>query len=320
MKILITGGAGLLGSHVIDYFLKRTDAELMVLDKSSISMRLKDVEAFDSPRFHLFTSDLTIPLPLEIGNIDYILHLAALTHPEDSITNSVPFILSNVLGTQRVLEFARRQKYLKLMIYASTVEVYGPAEPEQSFSETDRPHPSNPYAATKLGGEALCQAYYKTHGVPVCITNTMNLFGERQQPDKFIPTVIRSILRGEIVPIYSNPEKTKAGSRFYIHCQNYASAAVYLLNVGRPPQSYNVVGEQEIDNLEMAQRIARIMDKPLKYEMVDFHSSRPGHDLRYALSGKKMRKLGWRPIVSFEESLLKTIWWYLQPGNKQWLD
>jgi len=147
----------------------------------------------------------------------------------------------------------------------------------------------------------------------------MNLLGERQHPEKFVPKVIRSVLRGESVTIHSDPTKTKAGSRFYIHCRNMADALLFLLERGQVLRDkVNIVGEKEVDNLQLAQIIARYVRKPLMYEMVDFHSSRPGHDLRYALDGSKLSGMGWYPPLDFEESLERTVRWYMQ--NPRWLE
>jgi len=145
----------------------------------------------------------------------------------------------------------------------------------------------------------------------------MNLYGERQHWEKFIPLTIRKVLLGEKVIIHSNPEKTKAGSRFYIHARNVASGVLFLLENGEVRDKYNIVGEKEVDNLRMAQFIAKVVGKPLDYEMVDFHGSRPGHDLRYGLDGNKMDKMGWKIPIGFEDSLTKTIEWTLK--NKRWL-
>ena len=150
------------------------------------------------------------------------------------------------------------------------------------------------------------------------IINVMNAFGERQHIEKFIPSTIRKVSHGEKVLIHSYPDKKKAGSRFYIHARNIAAAVLFLLKSGEIGEKYNVVGEKEVDNLEMAQLIAKYVGKELKYEMVDFHSERPGHDLRYGLCGKKMKAMGWALPIDFEESLQKTVEWTLQ--NKQWLE
>ncbi len=147
----------------------------------------------------------------------------------------------------------------------------------------------------------------------------MNVFGERQHPEKFIPMTIRKVLKGETVIIHANKDKTKAGSRFYIHARNVAAAVQFVLDKGEIGEKYNIVGEREMDNLELAQFIAQVVGKPLKYKMVDFHSSRPGHDLRYALDGTRLKKMGWKLPKNFKESLRKTVEWNLEPENKKWI-
>jgi len=149
------------------------------------------------------------------------------------------------------------------------------------------------------------------------IINVMNAFGERQHVEKFIPNTIRKVINGDLVNIHTYPNKERAGSRFYIHARNIAAAVLFLLNKGKIGEKYNVVGEREVDNLEMAKMIAEYVGKKLKYEMVDFHSSRPGHDLRYSLCGEKMRLLGWKLPVNFDDSLRKMIEWTIK--NKKWL-
>lgn len=341
-KILITGGAGFAGSHVVEHILKNTDWNIAILDRlnyaSSGFDRLRDIKAFDDKRVQIFSADFTKPivdgLAQEIGQVDYILHMGAETHVDNSIANPEPFVISNVVGTMHVLNFARTQKNLKAFLYFSTDEVFGPAPVEVNYKEWDRYNSGNPYAAAKAGGEELALAYANTYQIPVLITHTMNIFGERQHPEKFIPKVIKALLNDETIQIHSNKTKTKAGSRFWIHGRNVAAAVLFLLErystkdpvnvLPRPTywrpeyaDKFNIVGEKEVDNLEMAQLIAKIMNKELKYEMVDFHSSRPGHDLRYALDGAKMKALGWSLPVDFEESLRKTVEWTLQ--NRKWL-
>ena len=326
MRILVTGGCGFLGHHVVDHFLRRGDADIVVLDKLTYASngydRLRDSEVFDDRRVTTLAADFREPLSpgvcQEIGAVDYILHLGGETHVDRSIADCTPFTLSNVLGTQRMLDFARTVPSLKLMIYASTDEVYGTAPDGVLYKEGDPPDPRNPYAATKLGAEALCLAYAHTHGVPVAITNTMNLFGERQHPEKFMPLVIRKVLAEETVTIHSSPDKTRSGSRFYIHCRNWAAAAEFLFTMAVPHERYNIVGELEITNLDLALLIAEYVGKPLRYKMVDFHSSRPGHDLRYSLDGTKMRLMGWEPPVGFHASLRKMVEWTL--AHPRWLE
>jgi len=325
-RVLITGGCGFLGHHVVDHFLKRGDADLVVLDKLTYASngydRLRDSDVYDDRRVTILAADFREPLApgvcQEIGAVDYILHLGGETHVDRSIADCTPFTLSNVLGTQRMLDFARTVPSLKLMLYASTDEVYGVAPPGVLYKETDPLDPRNPYAATKAAAEMLCLAYAHTHGVPVAVTRTMNLLGERQHSEKYLPLVIRKVLAGETVTIHASPDKKRAGTRFYLHCRNWATAAEFLFTRAVPRECYNIVGEREVSNLELAQFVADCLGKPLKYEMVDFHSSRPGHDLRYSLDGSKLAAMGWTPPVGFEDSLRKTIHWYL--ANPHWLE
>ncbi len=326
MKILITGGCGFVGHHVIEHLLKNTDANMIVFDKLSYSSngfdRLRDINVFDSSRVKIFVVDLTLPISegveKEVGQVDYILHLAAESHVDNSITNPEPFIINNVKSTLNMLEFARKQKNLQMFINFSTDEVYGPAPENFSFPEFYWHRPSNPYSASKSAQEAIGIAYENTFKVPVITTHTMNVIGERQHPEKYVPLVIRKVLAGEIVTIHSNKDKTKAGTRFYIHGRNVADALLFIMKQGfHGYDEWNIVGEKEIDNLTLAQLIAKIIGKPLKYEMVNFHSSRPGHDLRYALDGTKLKKAGYKFPKNLEESLRKTIEWYL--ANPRWL-
>ena len=325
--ILITGGAGFIGHHVTEHFLKNTDWNIIVLDKLTYAShgfnRLRDVNVYDDKRVTIFTADFTKPinegLAKEIGNVDYILHLGAETHVDNSITDPRRFVYSNVIGTFELLEFAKTLTNLKKFIYFSTDEVFGPAPKGVAYKEWDRYNSKNPYAATKAGAEELCIAYENTYKLPIIITHTMNVFGERQHPEKFIPKCIINILAGEKIEIHSNPERTQAGSRFYIHARNVAAAIHFLLNTStKNGDKFNIVGEREVDNLDMAKFIAKIIGKELIYELIDFHSSRPGHDLRYALNGEKMESMGWRIPINFEDSLAKTIRWYI--NNPKWLD
>jgi len=207
---------------------------------------------------------------------------------------------------------------LKLFFYFSTDEVYGPALGDKLFKEDERHNPTNPYSASKSAAEQLCTAYGNTYNIPIMRINVMNAFGERQHVEKFIPKVIKMILNDETVQIHSYPDKKTSGTRFYIHARNIAAAVLFVLKNGKIGESYNITGEKEVSNLEMAQFIANIMGKELKYEMVDFHSDRPGHDLRYGLDGGKMENMGWILPYSFEESLKKTILWTLE--NQKWLE
>ncbi len=336
-RILITGGCGFIGHHIVEYILKSTDWDIVILDKLNYASngfaRLRDIGVFDSKRVTVLTADFTYLIPdglrIEIGDINYILHLGAETHVDKSIENPEPFVMSNVVGTMRMLDFARTLKNLEKFVYFSTDEVFGPAPKGITYKEWDRYNSTNPYSASKAGGEELALAYANTYKLPVIITHSMNVFGERQYPEKFIPMTIRKILNGEKVLIHSDTTKTISGSRFWIHAQNVASAIIFLLEKGKIRDKYNIAGEKEVDNLQMAQFIAKVLGKPLNYELIDFQLSRPGHDLRYALDGTKLAGLrcaldgtklaGTGHIYSktFEESLMDTIQWYIK--NENWL-
>jgi dTDP-glucose 4,6-dehydratase len=230
------------------------------------------------------------------------------------------FVMDNVVGTTNLLDYARlyTQDSLKMFLYFSTDEVFGSAPVGTNYKEWDRYNSGNPYSASKAGAEEMCLAYFNTYKVPVVITHTMNVFGIRQHPEKYIPLVIKKVRDGELVTIHSNAEKTKAGSRFYINTEDVASAMKFILQNHKLGDKYNIVGEREVDNLQLAQIIADIMGKKLNYEMLDFHSSRPGHDLRYALCGEKMKSMGWEPEKKLEDRLEEVISWTLDNSNR-WL-
>ena len=344
-KILITGGAGFIGHHIIEHFLKNTEWEIITMDRLGISgnyHRLTDINTWEMYKHrvkfihHDLQSKVNTWLETEIGQVDYIFHLAASTHVDRSIENPMEFVLDNVVGTTNLLEFARKQKDLKAFLYFSTDEVFGPAPEGKAYKEWDRYNSGNPYAAAKAGGEEMCLAFSNTYGVPVIITHTMNVFGERQHPEKFIPICIRKILNNEKVLIHANKDRTKAGSRFWIHGRNVAGALLFLIKHfeklpidekgKRIPlaDKFNIVGEKEVDNLQIYKLIFKTIcelfpNKEWKedYELVDFHSSRPGHDLRYALDGSKMQDLGWDLPIMFEQSMKSMIAWTIK--NDKWL-
>ena len=325
-KCLLTGGAGFIGSHIVEGVLKQTDWDIVILDRLDITgnlERITDMSIWEEEKSRVkfiwwdLKSEVNDFIKKDIGEVDYIWHLAASSHVDRSITDPLSFVMDNVVGTCNLLNYARELKNLKQFIYFSTDEVFGAAPEGVNYKEDDRHKPNNPYAASKSGGEQLCVAFEHTYKLPIIITHTMNVYGERQHPEKFIPNTIKKVLNREDVLIHSNPDKTKAGSRFWIHARNVCNALLFLTDKGISGEKYNIVGEKEVDNLEMAIFIARTIGRDLCYKMVDFHGSRPGHDLRYALSGKKMKKMGWKLPKTFEQSLTKTINWTLQ--NKKWL-
>lgn len=325
MKIIITGGCGFAGAHVVEHFLKKTDWEIVLFDKLTYAAnglnRIRDIDAFNDKRVQFFSVDVARPVSegiiKECADADYILHMAAETHVDKSIVSAAPFVYANVVGTLNILDFARNCKDLKAFCYFSTDEVYGPAPVGINYKEWDRYNCTNPYAATKAGAEQLCMAYFNTYGLCGFVVNCMNIFGERQHPEKFIPLCIRKILANETIKIHGTPDRKHSGSRFYIHARNVADAVHFLLDRYEQRDRYNIVGEKELTNLEIAQQIASILGKKLKYEIVDFHGSRPGHDLRYALDGSKLEKMGWTIPMTIDKTLESVTNWTIK--NSKWL-
>lgn len=327
MRILITGGCGFIGHHFVEHVFKNTDWEIIIIDRLSYASngfeRLRDTETLNNNRVKVFTCDLILPLSegliKEIGELDYIVHMAAETHVDNSIKYPQLFLDNNIKSTYNLLEYARNHlPNLKIFFYFSTDEVFGPALGETLYKEWDRHKPTNPYSASKSAAEQICVAYENTYKTPLMIVNVMNAFGERQHVEKFIPLCIKKLLNNEKIYIHSYPDKKTSGTRFYIHGRNIAAAVLFLIKNGKIGEKYNISGEREVSNLEMAQFIAKFMNKELDYEMVDFHSDRPGHDLRYGLDGNKLFNMGFELPLNFEESLQKTVEWTLE--NQKWLE
>lgn len=323
-KILITGGAGFVGAHFVEHFHKNTDWDIVILDKLNYSGsldRLRDIDVYPSMDVQFFAHDLVNPveenLLKELEDVTHILHMAAESHVDNSIEDPMRFVMSNVVGTTNMLNLARKLPRLEHFYYFSTDEVRGPTTKDSSgFTEKDLYNPSNPYAAAKAGGDMMCTAFKNTYKLPITTTWTMNIFGERQHPEKFIPLCISKILKGEKISIHGTPDKKESGTRYYLHARNAADAYKYIIE-NSLEGDYNIVGEQQVSNLQVALTIGSILRKDVKYEIVDFHSSRPGHDLHYGLNGTKLKEAGWTPPKSFRESLKKTVEWYME--NPKWL-
>lgn len=331
-RILITGSAGFIGAHLVEHIMENTDWHIVGLDSFKHRGDSLRVAHLDPERYEVHCCDLSAPISYrlanKIGHVDYIVNMAAESHVDRSITDPVPFVQNNVNLALNVLEYARTVKP-KMFIQISTDEVYGAAPEGTDHVEWSPIIPSNPYAASKAAQEAIAISYWRTYGVPLVITNTMNNFSERQDPEKFVPMVISKILKGETVTIHGSEQYI--GKRHYLHARNHADALLFLMKCTTPtqyvddpsqvlvPDRYNIVGEVELNNLELAEIIAEMLDKPLNYKLVDFHALtvRPGHDRRYSLDGDKMEKLGWKAPTSFRDSLKKTIDWTLE--NPEWL-
>lgn len=314
-RCLVSGSSGFVGSEVLKYLLETTDWEFVCIcsweHKGTPERVPKD------KRVEVITHDLVSPLTshtiAHIGHIDYILNIASESHVDRSIEDPVGFTQNNVNLALNMLELARELKPEKFIQF-STDEVYGVAPEGVDHEEWSPIVPSNPYAASKAAQEAIAVSYWRTYGVPVIITNTMNVTGSSQDWEKFIPLCVKKIMNGEKITIHGTPDG-KPGSRYYIHATQVADALKHILeNIdiasypdAERPHRFNVVGEEEIDNLTLAQRIAGYLDKPLDYEIVDFHSSRPGHDTRYALDGSKLAKYGWEPENTMSTKLEETV-------------
>ena len=324
--ILITGGCGFIGHHFVEHVFRKTNWNIAIIDKLSYASngleRLRDIGILGNPRVRIFTVDLINPISegvtKELGAVNYIVHMAAETHIDNSIKSPVQVIHNNVMSTVNILEYARTCITLERFFYFSTDEVYGCAPEGVAYKETDRHNPTNPYSSSKSAGEQFCVAYENTYKIPIIMVNVMNAFGERQHVEKFIPKCIKYILEDKVIPIHSDENCSKSGTRFYIHARNIASAVLFLIKNGNLGELYHITGEREVSNLEMAQFIADVLGKELKYELVNFHSERPGHDLRYSLDGTKLFSKGWNLPVNFEQSLKNTIQWTLE--HMKWLE
>jgi len=335
-RALITGGAGFIAHHLIGKLLKETDWEIISLDRLDFSgnlNRLHDLMQDFTPEdrsrvkivYHDLKSAINPLISADIGRVDYVLHLAAGSHVDRSIEYPMEFVMDNVVGTCNILDYVRGLNRLERFVYFSTDEVFGPAPAGVNYEENDRYNSTNPYSASKAGGEELAVAFENTYGLPVYITHTMNVFGQRQHPEKYIPMCIKRVRDGETITIHSDPTKTVPGSRHYIHAEDVADALLFLLNkptiehvdpTGAKCPKFNIVGGEELNNLQLAQLIADIQGKELKYELIDFHSARPGHDLRYSLSGLKMKQLGWTP-QPIRDRLKEVVEWTL--ANERWI-
>lgn len=333
-RVLLTGASGFFGSHLLRHLMVNTDWEFVCpcswTHKGTPERIENAIAGMNKDRVTIITHDLTAPFTeitkRRIGEIDIILNIASNSHVHRSIEFPGEFILGNTALAYHLFEFAREVRP-EIFLQFSTDEVYGAAPDGVNFPEWSSIIPSNPYSASKACQEAIAVSYWRTYNVPVIITNTMNLFGETQDAEKYTAMLTKQIWNGERVTVHGS--EGNIGSRFYLHARNGADAVLFILNNLSPklyndgenqvPDRYNIVGDIEMDNLALAQIVGNMLGKELKYELVDFHKGRPGHDRRYALDGSKLKNLGWQAPVAFEESLQKTIEWTLRPNNIHWL-
>lgn len=334
-RLLLSGIGGSIGVHTFAHLMTNTDWHVVGIDSfrhkgwtDRVAYMLECHPEW-AERLTLITHDLTAPfsdlMKKRLGKIDYIVSMASLSDVEASLQDPVNFIQNNVSLGLNLLEYAREAKP-EVFIQISTDEVYGPTNgKDKGYAEWSSIVPSNPYAASKACQEAIAISYWRSYGIPLVITNTMNNFGELQQASKFPVMVQKAIESGEKVIIHSIDGEI--GSRSYIHSRNHSDALLFILRNLPPhlhecgkvdlPDRYNIAGETQVDNLELAQMIAGYMGKDLEYELLDVHSTRPGHDPHYGLDGTKIEALGWSPPVPFEESLKNTVEW--QETNKDWI-
>jgi dTDP-glucose 4,6-dehydratase len=334
-RVLLTGGSGSVGVHFIAHIMHNTDWDIVNVGAyrhrgsfDKIATVCEDHPNWVS-RIQNINHDLTAPFTerevKKLGNIDYILNLASLSDVQASIDDPVPFVRNNVELVLTMLELARILNP-KVFLQFSTDEAMGPAARDQAHKEWDPILPSNPYAASKAAQEAIAISYWRSYDVPLVITNTMNNASEMQQSNKFPVIVQKKVMAGEEVQIHT-ASNGDIGTRYYIHSRTAADAVLFILKntdvyhhkpgeVDRPDR-YNIVGDAQLSNLELAQLIAGYMKKELKYKLVNFHESNPGHDINYGLDGKKLADLGWKPPMPFKESLKNIIDWQLD--HPEWI-
>ena len=332
-KILLTGAGGFIGSHCLSHLLVNTDWDIVGIDSWShkgISERISESKHYQNnkKRVNIFTHDLNAPisniLSDKIGEINYVINFASASHVDRSISDPVPFVQNNINIALNMLEYARNfkpEKYIQI----GTDEVYGPTDGVNTHPEWSPIVPSNPYSASKAAQDAISISYWRTYGVPLILTNIMNSVGEYQDSEKFIPKVMKKILAGETVQIHCDKTCTTPGTRYWLHARNTSDALLFILqNVKSKmyplfsmPERFNIVGEEQISNLDISLLIAKMMGKELKYELVDAQTSRPGHDSHYGLCGNKLKEYGYTFPKNFYESLEKTVKWTLE--NPRWL-
>lgn len=312
IKILITGGAGFIGSNFIRILLnKETDSEIINLDKLTYAGNLdnlKDIEK--NNRYTFVKGDICDKETIEklMKNVDMVVNFAAETHVDRSILSAGSFVLTDVFGTFNLLEAARKND-IKKFIHIGTDEVYGSIE-KGAFCETDRLNPTNPYSASKAGADLLALSFFKTYGMPMVVTRSTNNFGPYQHPEKLIPKMIINAILDKELPVYGEGKNI----RDWLFVEDNCNAIYFLLDKGKNGEIYNISGENQKQNIEIVKMILKYLRKP--ESLIKFVKDRPSHDFRYSIDCKKIKKLGWKTSGNFEEYLKKTVDWY--KANEWW--
>ena len=328
--ILITGGAGFIGSHVVrEFVLKYPAYKIINLDALTYAgnlENLKDIE--DLPNYHFIKADIVDAKQVldifEKHQPEGVIHLAAESHVDRSITNPLEFVMTNVIGTVNLLNAAKhiwKDNYEgKRFHHVSTDEVFGALGDEGFFTETTKYDPHSPYSASKASSDHFVRAYHDTYGLPIVLTNCSNNYGPNHFPEKLIPLCIHNILNNKPLPIYGDGKYT----RDWLFVIDHAKAIDLVFHEGKNGDSYNVGGFNEWKNIDLVKELCKQMDEKLgrplgtSEQLITFVKDRPGHDLRYAIDATKINKeLGWKPSVTFEQGLAKTIDWFL--SNEEWL-
>ena len=310
MRLLVTGGAGFIGSNFVHYVLKAHPRyEIIVLDKLTYAGRRENLQdIWDKITF--IQGDITRKEDVERSatGCDCIVNFAAETHVDRSILDAGTFVLTDVLGVYNLLEVARKVNVSKF-VQISTDEVYGDIL-IGSFKESDRLNPRNPYSASKAGAELLCRAYFETYGLFVIVTRSSNNYGPNQHPEKLIPKSIINAFLNRPIPVYG----TGKNIRDWLYVEDNCEAIAQVLHVGKTGEVYNVAGNQELENIQVVKTILKLMGKP--EGLIEFVIDRIGHDWRYSISVDKLSALGWKPRIGFEEGIKRTLQWY--DHNVEW--
>jgi len=310
-NLLITGGAGFIGSNFVRYVLSRhPDLTVVNFDKLTYAGNLENLEDVeDNPQYRFVKGDICdrslVEATVKQYHIDTIVHLAAESHVDRSILGSAEFIQTNVVGTHILLDVAKEMG-IERFLHVSTDEVYGSLGPTGKFTEETPLHPNSPYSASKAASDLLALAYQHTHGVPVIVTRCSNNYGPYQFPEKLIPLMIVNALNNKPLPVYGDGLNV----RDWLHVEDHCAALDVVLHRGKVGEVYNIGGNNEWKNIDIVKLIVKLLEKP--ESLITFVKDRPGHDRRYAIDATKIRQqLGWVPQRTFEEGLRETVEWYI---------